>query len=240
MINKYLALLLCLLLFSCSSKSWREASRQSVGIAPLAADLKEDIVLIYYARAFSWRGNFGIHPWVAWKKKEDSQYTVAQVTSWNLRREGTTVSVKRDLPDRKWYDNDPTQLFEARGQKASKIIKKLKALIKDYPYKDNYTLWPGPNSNTFVSHLIRNIDELDIELPAHGIGKDYFGKTKFISNTASNTGFTLSLFGALGLTLGAAEGVEINLLGLHFGVDFWTPALKLPFFGRVGFKDKAF
>ena len=56
---------------SCSSKSWREASRESTGIAPKAIDLKEDFVQVYYARAFSWRGYLGIHPWIAWKKKEE-------------------------------------------------------------------------------------------------------------------------------------------------------------------------
>jgi hypothetical protein len=43
----------------------------------------------------------------------------------------------------------------------------------------------------------------------------------------------------LGFSLGLAEGIEVNLLGLNFGVDFWTPALKLPSLGRVGFADQA-
>ena len=33
------------------------------------------------------------------------------------------------------------------------------------------------------------------------------------------------------------EGIEVNLLGLVFGVDVLRPALKLPFFGRIGMKD---
>ncbi|PIP96091.1 MAG: hypothetical protein COW00_20060 [Bdellovibrio sp. CG12_big_fil_rev_8_21_14_0_65_39_13] len=226
-------------LSSCSSKNWKEASRESIGIAPKASELTEEIVQIYYARAFSWRGIFGIHPWIAWKEKSDDQYTVAQVTAWNVRQQGTAVRVEKDLPDRRWYDSPPKMLYEARGEKAHKIIIQLKNLIKTYPFKDRYTVWPGPNSNTFVAYMIRNIDELDIELPASAIGKDYLGATSFLSNTASNTGFTLSAFGLLGFTLGAVEGVEVNLFGLHFGVDFWTPALKLPLIGRLGFSDKS-
>ena len=224
---------------SCSSKSWRNASRESAGIAPKASELREDFVQIYYARAYSWRGYLGIHPWIAWKEKEETQYTVAQVTSWNVRRTGKAVSVEKDLPDRLWFDNFPTVLIEARGEKASKIIKQIKPLIENYPFKQNYRIWPGPNSNTFISYLIRNIKELDIELPANAIGKDYFGATTFASKTASETGLTLSVFGTLGLTLGLAEGIEINLFGIHLGVDFWTPALKLPLFGRLGFEDKS-
>lgn len=236
---KIITFITLLLLTSCSSRrSWREASRESIGIAPKASELKEDIVQVYYARAFSWRGYFGIHPWIAWKEKSEAQYNIAQVTSWSVRRSGSSVSVIQDLPDRKWFDSDPTILFEARNQKATQIIKQLKKLIDKYPYKDIYRVWPGPNSNTFVSYLIRHIDELDIELPPTAIGKDYLGKSQFATNTASNTGFTLSAFGLLGFTLGLKEGIEANIFGLHFGLDFWTPALKLPFAGRVGFKDQ--
>jgi len=30
------------------------------------------------------------------------------------------------------------------------------------------------------------------------------------------------------------EGVEVNLLGLTFGLDFKNPAIKLPIVGRIG------
>lgn len=235
---KTLLLISLFFLSACSTKNWQNASRQSANMAPKASEINEDIVLIYHARAFAWRGYFGVHPWITWKKKNETQYTVAQVMSWNLRNEGTTVNVKKDIPDRLWYDSTPTLLFEARGEKATKIIAKLPELIKNYPFQDRYVLWPGPNSNTFVSYLIRNIDELNIELPANAIGKDYFGPNTFVSKTASQTGYTLSAFGYIGITASAKEGVELNLLGLHFGVDFWSPAIKLPFVGRLGFDDK--
>ncbi len=236
----YFVKILFILFFisSCSYRNWSEASRESVGIAPKAQDLKEDIIQVYYARAYGWRGTFGVHPWVAWKKKEEDQYTVAQVTAWNIRREGNAISVKKDLPDRKWFDKDPTLMLDLRGEKARKAIAKVEALIAEYPYKKTYRVWPGPNSNTFVSYLLRNVEELNLELPAHAIGKDYLPNNIF-ATTASNTGFVFSVFGLLGFTLGVEEGIEINLLGLHLGLDLWTPALKLPLVGRLGFPDKA-
>jgi hypothetical protein len=38
----------------------------------------------------------------------------------------------------------------------------------------------------------------------------------------------------LGVAVGREEGIELNLLGLNFGIDFHKPALKLPFVGRLG------
>lgn len=231
-------LLILIFITSCSSKSWRDTSRESSGLAPKPSELKEDIFQIYYARAFSWRGTFGVHPWVAWKRTQDKSYTVAQVTSFNLRRSDSTISVREDIPDRLWFDNQPTMLLDVRGERASMIIKKLPELINNYPYSDRYQIWPGPNSNTFVSYLIRNIDEIKIELPPHAIGKDYYGSEDFFVLTPSKTGAQFSFYGILGLGVGLGEGVELNVLGLNFGLDLYPPALKLPFIGRAGFADK--
>ncbi len=227
------------LLSSCSSKDWKSASRESAGIAVKAEDQKEDIFQVYYARAFSWRGYLGVHPWVAWKLSNEKKYTVAQVTSWNIRRSGSAISVENDLPDRKWFDNEPTILYEVKGERARKIIAQTKKIIQDYPHKKVYRLWPGPNSNTFVSHIIRSIDELPLELPANAVGKDYLEGSDILSESPSNKGFQFSLYGLFGITMGVEEGLEMNILGLSFGLDLWTPALKLPFVGRLGFQDKS-
>ena len=46
---------------------WSTASRQSSNQAPDPATTPEAIVQVYAARAFSWRGAFGIYPWFAVK-----------------------------------------------------------------------------------------------------------------------------------------------------------------------------
>jgi hypothetical protein len=45
----------------------------------------------------------------------------------------------------------------------------------------------------------------------------------------------VSLGGAFGVLVAVEEGIEINLLGAVFGVDFNPPAFKLPIVGRLGF-----
>ena len=42
---------------------------------------------------------------------------------------------------------------------------------------------------------------------------------------------------AVSLIVGLKEGIELGLLGLSFGIDFYPPAVKLPIIGRVGFSD---
>lgn len=239
---KILFLLLFSFLFElvgCSTANWRTANRESAQIAPLPKDLSESIFQIYIARAFTWRGYFATHPWIAWKKTTDPQYSVAQVTSWGLRGgKGESLSVIQDIPDRHWFGNKPSIIFEARGKDAEKMIVQAQRLIEDYPYKDSYTLWPGPNSNTFVEHIIRYTPGITVELPSHSIGKDFLTYSHIFAMSPSGSGFQLSIFGLLGFTVGAAEGIEINILSLTFGVDILRPALKIPFYGRLGMDDK--
>jgi hypothetical protein len=44
----------------------------------------------------------------------------------------------------------------------------------------------------------------------------------------------LSLLGVAGVLAGWDEGLEVNVLGLTFGVDVKDPALKVPLVGRLG------
>jgi hypothetical protein len=94
-------------------------------------------------------------------------------------------------------------------------------------------MWPGPNSNTFTAWVLRAVPELEADLPPTAIGKDYTGK-KLVGSAPSGRGFQFSLFGLVGLTASIVEGLEVNLLGLTFGINPFDPSLKLPLVGRVG------
>ena len=145
--------------------------------------------------------------------------------------------MQKGVPDRRWYGAEPELLQDLRGEAAEKAIKEIKKAVGTYPYKHIYSAFPGPNSNTFISHIIRNVPELTVELPPTALGKDFLGYTKFFDQSESGTGYQFSVLGLLGITLGKAEGFEFNVLGLVFGVDVMRPALKLPFVGRIGMKD---
>ncbi len=219
---------------------WRTADKSSAGIAPSPAEEPLAVVQVYYARAYSWRGTFGVHSWIATKEANAVGYTTYHVIGWQLRRSDTSVVIQENaIPDGRWYGSEPTLLRDIRGSEAESAIAKIKAAAKEYPHGGTYHVWPGPNSNTFISYLIRHTPEIGVELPPHAIGKDWLANYWPIGKSESNTGFQVSLYGLLGFTLGLNEGVEVNLLGLSFGLDLYRPAIKLPLAGRLGMKDEA-
>ena len=213
---------------------WSQTSQERIGLAPDPGTTTEAVVQVYAARAHGWRGLFAVHPWVAVKPPGADDYIIYQVNRWALRYRNSVVAVSRGMPDRKWYGNPPQLLAELRGAPARRAMVAIEQAVADYPYAHSYGLWPGPNSNTFVAWLGRRVPELRLNLPMTAIGKDYLGEGRFFDRSPSGTGWQLSLWGLAGLTLGLEEGLEINLLGTGFGIDFRQPALKLPGLGRIG------
>jgi hypothetical protein len=221
-----------------SGVSWRDADRSSAGIAPLPQDEPRAVVQVYYARAFSWRGNFAVHSWISTKDKNSDGYTSYHVIGWQLRRSNSSIVITENaIPDARWFGAEPTLLRDLRGPKAEEAIAKIQTAVHDYPHAGSYRIWPGPNSNTFVSYVMKQTPEIGVELPPHAVGREWISNYCPLSVSESNTGFHFSLLGLLGFSLGLNEGVEVSALGLTFGVDFWRPALKIPMAGRLGFPD---
>lgn len=212
---------------------WRTASREPVGLAPAPAATPEAVVQVYAARTVGMRGLFGVHSWVAVKPARAKAYTVYEVIGWKLRWDDTAVSIREREPDARWFGNEPELLAEARGAEAEPLIPRIEAAVKSYPYPDEYRAWPGPNSNTFTAWVTRLVPELRADLPPTAVGKDYLAGSLFAS-APSGSGFQVSLVGLLGITASSVEGLEINILGMTFGVDPWPPAIKLPIAGRLG------
>jgi hypothetical protein len=215
------------------SQGWRTASREPVGLAPDPITTPEALVQVYAARAVRWRGYVGVHTWIAVKPDFAGEYIVYEVMGWRLRRTGTSVVRSNRAPDGRWYGNEPELLAELRGAQARIAIEQIERGVQAYPWADRYRVWPGPNSNTFTAFVLRDVDGLRVDLPATAIGKDYLG-LQLADQAPSGTGVQLSLLGLLGVLAAVEEGVEINLLGLTFGVDPLDLSLKVPFVGRIG------
>jgi len=215
------------------AQDWRSASHEPVGLAPDPAATPEAVVQVYGARTWGWRGNFGVHTWVAVKPANAGAYTVYEVIGWRLRWSDSVVAIHARAPDARWYGNEPELYADKRGAQAEELIPRIETAARTYPYADSYSAWPGPNSNTFVAWITRAVPELGVDLPPTAIGKDYLGDS-VVGTAPSGRGLQLSIGGVLGLTLSGVEGLEVNLLGLTFGVNPFDPALKLPMLGRLG------
>jgi hypothetical protein len=212
---------------------WRAASRAPVGLAPDPASTPEPVVQLYAARAVRWRGYFGVHTWIAVKPRDAKSFTVYEVNGWRLRRTGSSVAIGDRPPDSRWFGALPMLVAERRGAGVEEMIARIETAVRAYPYADTYRVWPGPNSNTFTAFVLRAAPELKADLPATAIGKDYLGAS-LLARAPSGTGWQVSVLGMLGVLGAREEGIELNVLGLTFGVDPNQLSLKLPLAGRVG------
>ena len=217
------------------AQDWRTAPRHSAGIAPDPVELADvPIVQVYAAPTYNWRGLVAVHPWIIFKRSGETAFTRYDVIGW---RATDVVQRNYALPDGLWYGAQPRLLVDQRGNGVDAMIARIEAAIGDYPYAHDYQIYPGPNSNTFLAHIGREVPELKLDLPANAIGKDYRPLDRPIGMSPTGSGLQVSLLGLLGMSIGLGEGIEINVLGLNFGIDLMRPALRLPFIGRIGMDD---
>ncbi len=217
-----------------SPRHWSQARWDSAGLAPDPATTPEPVVQVYAARAWGWKGIFAVHSWIVMKRARAPLFERYEVVGWGVGRGAPAIRRNMRTIDGYWAGSPPRLLVDQRGPEVEALIDRLEAAIARYPYPDEYRTWPGPNSNTFVAYLGRQVPELGLDMPPTAVGKDYLDHGGLFARTPSGSGFQLSVLGLLGLSIGRAEGLEINLLGLTIGVDPLGLALKLPGVGRLG------
>lgn len=227
------ALILALAGACTTTSDWRTASSEPAGLAPDPVSERAALVQVYAARTWGWRGYFGVHTWVAVKPTNARAYKVYEVIGWRLRSGRSVVTVSGRPPDARWYGSLPELIAEKRGAGVDAIIERIDKAAAGYPYADRYSAWPGPNSNTFTAWVLRAVPELKADLPPTAIGKDYLGGA-IASSAPSGSGYQLSLLGLLGVAASGVEGLEVNVLGLTFGINPFDLSLKLPLVGRIG------
>ena len=198
------------------------------------------MVRVYYARSTSIIGACGCHPWVALKERGGTSWESHQVIGWRLWM-GMESCVDRRVgpPDRLWFGQTPVLAGELVGAAADAAIPRVRAAAASYAHGAKYRLCPGPNSNTFVAHLIRH-GGLRVALPPHAVGKDYVidspcGPYGCCQRAASGTGVQASLCGCgcIGATCAVAEGLRCQLCLLEFGLSPWRLHIYWPGLGTI-------
>lgn len=173
-LNTLLALTACTLITACSQSDWRTASREPAGIAPDPSTFKDAVIEFYAADAFGWRGWFAVHTWLAVKPKNADEYTVYEVVGWRVGRgQPALYHYQTATPDRYWYGAKPEKVLSIKGEKAQQLIPKVQSVVEHYPWAYEYTLFPGPNSNTFPAWVGQQVPELNLNMPFRAIGSGY-------------------------------------------------------------------
>ena len=83
------------------------------------------------------------------------------------------MRISRDIPDRYWYGEKPQLLKHRHGAGTEQLIDAIDKAAREYPWKDTYKAFPGPNSNTFVAWIAKQVPDLDLHLPFSAIGSGY-------------------------------------------------------------------
>lgn len=65
------------------------------------------------------------------------------------------------------------KLEGGQGSIAEQMIKFIEKRAKEYPFRNEYKIYPGPNSNTFVQWILNHFPNSGLKLPWNAFGKDY-------------------------------------------------------------------
>lgn len=211
-------------------ENWKVASWASSGLLPDAASVQPATVMILSSRTGRWKSIFAEHMSIVMKPEGSSKWTRYDVVGW-----GNPVRTDAYAADALWYGNTPRVVYRLQGEAAAGLIPQIEASIGQYPFqkRGSYTIWPGPNSNTFVSWVVRHTPGFAAELPPVAVGKDWLGSGFNVGNAPSKSGWTVSAYGVVGVTLAWEEGLELHVLGSTIGIDVNDFAIKLPALGKL-------
>lgn len=208
--------------------SWREADWSSSRLLAVP-EVDAAAVYIMTARTGGMKGAVSSHSWIVLKKPGRQDFDRYDVVGW-----GTPVRKNAYAADARWYSNEPEIHHVVRGAEAQALIAEIERAIAAYPWRrrGDYTIWPGPNSNTFVAGIIDAVAGLDVPLPPTAVGRDFPVDGKWVRRSETD-GLRVSLAGYAGLALGGQRGVEVNFLGLVAGFDPSRGEVKIPGFGSI-------
>ncbi len=178
--------------------------------------------------------SFAHHAWVDLRRPGS--------TRWERIESGGYIGILHgDIPaeeaclDHRFGERTIRLLGHATGDDAVAAIAYIDARLPVLSprYATDYTMWPGPNSNTFVRELCAGAPGLSFVFDPNAVGKDHAGLFS-IDTTASGTGLRVDT-PILGAALALREGVELHLLQLTFGISLDPPGISLPFLPQIPF-----
>lgn len=213
--------------------TWRDADWTSAKLLPAPGATSEAAVYVLSARTGGLKGSVSEHSWIVLKDAGAQTYERWDKVGWGkpIRRNGYPA-------DGRWYSNEPRIVFARFGGDAEALLPAFRSAIASYPYAaaGGYRIFPGPNSNTFVAHVLRHVPGLSTTLSPVAVGRDYPSEGRLLFYDADREDLRLSLYGYAGAVVGLGSGLEFNLFGLVAGIDPLRLAVKIPAFGTYALR----
>ena len=213
--------------------SWRQADWGPSGVLdPWRGE--DAAVAILSARTGGFKGAFAVHSWIVVKRPGAMEFDRYDKVGW-----GNPVRRNAYPDDARWYSNTPEIVAMVRGEEAEALIGKVEAAIAAYPFnqRGGYTIYPGPNSNSFVQHVLWAVPELGARLPSNAVGRDFLPGFANLRVAPDWRDVEFTLGGLFGVSAGLRSGFEVHLGGLVAGIDIARPGIKVPAFGDFHLVD---
>lgn len=206
---------------------WNEADWSSAGVLAAKPSTEEAAIYVMAARTGGLKGAFATHSWLVIKKPGVERYDRYDKVGW-----GMPVRKNAYDADGRWYSNTPQIQHKITGEAAEKLIPEIEKAIATYLWRNpgDYSIWPGPNSNTFVASIIRTVPGFHADTPSTAIGRDYPPEGRWFGRMHGGAWY-ISFAGYAGIVVGIDQGIELNFLGLVAGINPLRLEVKVPSFG---------
>lgn len=181
-----------------------------------------------------WITRFASHTWFDVRSLSEGDWHRVEIPTPASGMQDQPVSADEVFADERWGRAVEVIAAEA-GEGARRLANAVRLRAAVYDGR-TYRAWPGPNSNTFVESVLREVDGLSAVLDHNAVGKDWAlpGRVGL-----TGTGYGVELETPLvGVQLGLLEGVELHLLGLTAGIGIYPLALRLPFLPALQLVDR--
>lgn len=212
--------------------SWRNADWSASGLLPPASADQQPQIHVLAARTGGMKGALSVHSWIVIKRPGATEYERFDKVGW-----GNPVRRNAYPADGNWYSNRPWLVHSIAGEDAARLIPQIDAAIASYPFNGfgDYRAWPGPNSNTFIAHILAQVPAIGVKLPANAVGRDYGSGLFDFHFAPAPPALSAGIAGVVGFSFDARSGAEMQLGGLVAGVNWREPGIILPGSGLISF-----
>jgi len=170
---------------------------------------------------------FATHSYVDYRVNPESDWYRVEVT--NPKSGVRMGKLKAGVVDKKMRWGERVRILsQTSGENHPNLIPDIRAFAKSYDDRI-YRSYPGPNSNTFIEKMSKEVDGLSVILDHNAIGKEY---GFYLGKTAGGTGIKVQT-PILGAAVGLREGIELSALGLSAGASVWPPSIRVPFLPKI-------